>query len=251
MSFASPLIIGGFQRSGTTFLSKLLNYSDEVFINGEIHLKILNNLFSFQKDIIKLYSYKKEYQEKFINNYLNFIYDNFYYLSKKNEKLDYKNKKYIGFKTPLVEKIIYDINSSFKFFGHELTFVYCIRHPFEVWHSLKQMPWRMNPNLDDFIEKYKSSYQCYVNFKNNNKTVLFNLNLFRDTNNKIEFVKTKIFDNLNIFLPNDITMNVLEKKINSFSEVTKIQQLKEMNLSDNEIILKDVDIQNIIKEQFN
>ncbi len=223
------IIISGQRRSGTTFLSNLLNsqsncsiYYDtfrSLFTDAKkLRIKDINEtLFSFQKNIlvsgIEAEALSLGLDIKADRQFLNSWYDIFSYSLMSIGKSD---DKMIGLK--ITSEYFYSI----QLLEHGIKFIYLVRDPRDVLLSSKNR--FSNYNIQSFIRYWKTGYKKIMNLQNHKNVLMLRYEDLISQNQET-------INSLNSFLGLNLNTNLQELKArkdskyidnSSFGDVKKI-----------------------------
>lgn len=151
-----PIIVGGMPRSGTTFVTSLLNAHHDLAITAEMNPNAAEKLLDLHEHLTR-YMYRHQVRrEVWDAKRAQFVLDAWCALTG-DERLQGPDP-HIGHKTPGSELLFERYEQAFEPVRPRL--VYCMRDGWSVLRSLLNMPWRPVP-LRRRLEQYTTSVATF------------------------------------------------------------------------------------------
>lgn len=214
-----PVIIMGMGRSGTRYFADILSSHPSVLLHGEIPHSATAKFFSLLDVLDKEHSRDKARERKWKERKGGFIFDAFSGMAMGGggERSGYI---YVGHKTPRSEKFFTLYERHFSSTGMTPLFFYCIRNPFDVWASYKNMPWNTFSGVGDFIDAYVNSYAQYERSVDvaKGRVQLLNLDAYTRDDAPSEFLKKYVFSHLDLNVDDRFIEGLLSKENRNSSE---------------------------------
>lgn len=197
------LFVMGMPRSGTRNFADLINQHPGISLQGEVPNPIMKRLIDIADRLDDANINKAHRNERWKNRKAWFFYLNFALMNKGVPSDFNGDEVFIGHKTPSSENFIEAYEKHFLDAGVKPVYFYCLRHPCEVWKSLKNMSWNKISSVDQFVEKYKRSYANFERaFRSESIDIhLLNLNDYISSESKPDYLRDKVFHRLGLELP--------------------------------------------------
>lgn len=214
-----PLIVMGMGRSGTRYFADILSSHSSVLLHGEIPHSAMSKYFSLIETLDIENSRDKVRERKWKERKGGFILDAFSSMAMGGgrEKSGYL---YVGHKTPRSEKFFHLYEKHFLSSGLTPIYFYCIRNPYDVWASYKNMPWNSFKNTHAFIDAYLSSYSQYEKCVDlaKDRVQLLNLDAYKRGDESRGFINDNIFNYLGLEVDDVFVRGLLSKENRNSSE---------------------------------
>lgn len=208
-----PVIVMGMGRSGTRYFADILSSHPTVLLHGEIPHSATSKFFSLLDTLDKEHSRDKVRERKWKERKGEFIFDAFSGMAMGGGR-DKSGYSYIGHKTPRSEKFFTLYERHFSTAGMTPLFFYCIRNPFDVWASYKNMPWNTFTDVGDFIDAYLNSYAQYEHSLDvaKGRVQLLNLDAYTRGASPSDFLKKYVFSHLGLSVDDRFVEGLLSKE---------------------------------------
>lgn len=199
-----PLIVMGMGRSGTRYFADIISSHDEIVLHGEIPHSAMSRFIKLLDVLDEEHGRDKVRLRKWREKKSDFILNSFGSMAMgSTSSID--GCKYVGHKTPRSEKFFDFYEKHFHVLDKKPTYFYCIRSPFDVWASFKNMPWNVFKTVEEFVDDYVGSYKRYVRASKRaeGRVHLLNLDAYKNSADPQLFLKREIFDKLDVELRDD------------------------------------------------
>lgn len=246
-----PLIVMGMGRSGTRYFADIISSHNEVVLCGEIPHSAMSSFFKLLEILDEEHGREKARLRKWNEKKANFIFEAFSSMAMGHAS-PFESCKHVGHKTPRSERFFDLYEKHFASSGLKPNYFYCIRSPFDVWVSFKNMPWNTYESVESFVSDYVSSYKRYVRAKRRaeGRVYMLNLEAYKESENLQSFLKENVFDNLGLTLEDGFLESLIGKENTNSSKNFVGKFPGDISNSDYRYILNDKDIRSIIDKEF-
>lgn len=190
---ARPLIVCGFGRSGTRMCANILANSNDVELQGEIPPALADQTFSFLINTKRDRARPDPDRDHMLARVV--------FREMAGKRSVTRNKAlWFGHKTPHHERYFDSYERIFDQPDLRARYVYCVRNPFDVWRSHRNMPWAGFRDAGSFAKAWVRSVERYrvMRAAAPDRVMLFNLDAMLRAPDQMAFLNAAMLDALDL-----------------------------------------------------